>query len=124
MDILWPSSPKDRRCIIKHLRVRSFNLPFCVSRCLRDASDDFLLRFLRMQKMNVNKSISVMENYLGFRTNSPEWFERLDVTEADLNDLITSGYIFVLPGRDACGRRVIFSQASSLDGSRYVFTIT
>ena len=77
-----------------------------------------------MQKMNVNKSISVMENYLGFRTNSPEWFERLDVTEADLNDLITSGYIFVLPGRDACGRRVIFSQASSLDGSRYVFTTT
>ena len=46
-----------------------YKVAIFVSSCLRDASDDFLLRFLRMQKMNVNKSISVMENYLGFRTN-------------------------------------------------------
>jgi len=88
-------------------------------RCLENVSDDFLLRFLRMQKLNVNKAIAVMENYLGFRTNSSEWFDDLDISNSDLNDLISSGYIFVLPGRDASGRRVIFSQARSLDGSRY-----
>ena len=58
---------------------------------MHNVGDDFLLRFLRMQKLNVNKAIAVMENYIGFRTNSPEWFDNLDISDNDLNDLITSG---------------------------------
>ena len=48
-----------------------------------------------MQKLNVNKAIAVMENYLGFRTNSSEWFDDLDISNSDLNDLISSGFVLV-----------------------------
>ena len=34
-------------------------------------------------------------------------------------ELIESGYIFVLPDRDANGRRVVFSVARALDPSKH-----
>ena len=36
-----------------------------------------------------------------------------------ISELIRSGYLFVLPQRDASGRRVVFSQAGSLDASKF-----
>lgn len=86
--------------------------------CLLNATDEFLLRFLRMQKTDVQKAAKVLDNYLGFRTNNPEWFN-LDVKDETLNELMTSGYILVLPGRDANGRRVVFSRAAYADSTRY-----
>ena len=47
--------------------------------CLKDAPDTFLLRFLRMQKSDVKKASHVLDNYVTFRTNTPEWFENLDI---------------------------------------------
>jgi len=88
--------------------------------CLLDAKDDFLLRFLRMQKMDVQKAAKVLDNYVGFRTDNPEWFDNLDINkDTQLNDVISSGYLFVLPGRDVNGRRVVFSRACCSDSSRF-----
>jgi len=87
--------------------------------CLKDVPDSFLLRFLRMQKTNVEKAANVLDNYIRFRTNTPEWFENLDVQDERISELIRSGYLFVLPQRDACGRRVVFSRAASLDASKF-----
>lgn len=47
--------------------------------CLKDAPDSFLLRFLRMQKTDVKKAAMVLNNYVRFRSNTPEWFENLDI---------------------------------------------
>jgi len=87
--------------------------------CLKDAPDAFLLRFLRMQKTDAKKAATVLDNYVKFRTNSPEWFENLDIQDERISELIQSGYLFVLPQRDASGRRVIFSRAASLDASKF-----
>lgn len=88
--------------------------------CLLDAKDEFLLRFLRMQKMDVQKAAKVLDNYVGFRTDNPEWFDNLDINkDTQLNDVISSGYLFVLPGRDVNGRRVVFSRACCSDSSRF-----
>lgn len=87
--------------------------------CLKDAPDTFLLRFLRMQKSDVRKASHVLDNYVTFRTNTPEWFENLDIQDQRLSDLIRSGYLFVLPQRDSFGRRVVFSRAASLDASKF-----
>lgn len=87
--------------------------------CLLDAKEEFLLRFLRMQKMDVQKAAKVLDNYVGFRTDNPEWFDNLDIKDQQLNDVISSGYLFVLPGRDVNGRRVVFSRACCSDSSRF-----
>jgi len=87
--------------------------------CLKDAPDKFLLRFLRMQKTDVKKAAMVLNNYIRFRTNTPEWFEDLDIKNESISELIRSGYLFVLPQRDASGRRVVFSRAGSLDASKF-----
>jgi len=87
--------------------------------CLKDVPDSFLMRFLRMQKTNVEKAANVLDNYIRFRTNTPEWFENLDVQDERISELIRSGYLFVLPQRDASGRRVVFSRAALLDASKF-----
>merc|ERR1719361_1753560 len=87
--------------------------------CLKDVPDTFLLRFLRMQKTDAKKAANVLDNYVKFRTNSPEWFENLDIQDERISELILSGYLFVLPQRDASGRRVVFSRAASLDASKF-----
>jgi len=87
--------------------------------CLKDVPDSFLMRFLRMQKTNVEKAANVLDNYIRFRTNTPEWFHNLDIQDERISDLIRSGYLFVLPQRDASGRRVVFSRAASLDASKF-----
>ena len=52
--------------------------------CIKNAPDTFLLRFLRMQKTDVKKAAVVLDNYVRFRSNTPEWFEKLDI-EVKLN---------------------------------------
>ena len=47
--------------------------------CTRDISDEFLLRFLRVQKFDVKKAAVVLDNYIQFRSNCPNWFDELDI---------------------------------------------
>merc|ERR1719410_1236875 len=53
------------------------------------------------------------------RGQYPSWFQNLDCRDTALSDLVSAGYIFVLPERDQHGRRVIFSQAAAFDSSKY-----
>ena len=61
----------------------------------------------------------MLEKYLEMRAENPQWFCNLDIENSALSELVSSGYIFVLPQRDTEGRRVIFSMARNLDPARH-----
>jgi len=81
--------------------------------------DNFLLRFLRMQKFRVDKSCAVLEKYTLMREEYPWYFRNLDISRPELKELVLSGFMFVLPERDSFGRRVIFHIPRCLDPSRH-----
>jgi len=80
---------------------------------------NFILRFLRMQKFEIKQSCEILDKYMTMRCQYPSWFQNLDCQDPALEDLISLGYIFVLPQRDQHGRRVIFSRAAAFDPSKY-----
>jgi len=80
---------------------------------------NFILRFLRMQKFDSQESCTILDKYLTMRGQYPAWFQNLDCRDPAISDLVSAGYIFVLPERDQHGRRVIFSQAAAFDSSKY-----
>jgi len=86
-------------------------------RCRLDAN--FILRFLRMQKFEIKESCEILDKYMTMRCQYPAWFHNLDCEDTALADLVSQGYIFVLPDRDQHGRRVIFSRAAAFDPSKY-----
>jgi len=86
-------------------------------RCRLDAN--FILRFLRMQKFEIKESCEILDKYMTMRGQYPAWFHNLDCQDPALADLVSQGYIFVLPHRDQHGRRVIFSRAAAFDPSKY-----
>jgi len=86
-------------------------------RCRLDAN--FILRFLRMQKFEIKESCEILDKYMSMRGQYPAWFHNLDCEDTALADLVSQGYIFVLPDRDQHGRRVIFSRAAAFDPSKY-----
>lgn len=86
-------------------------------RCRLDAN--FILRFLRMQKFEIKESCEILDKYMTMRGQYPAWFQNLDCQDPALADLVSQGYIFVLPQRDQHGRRVIFSRAAAFDPSKY-----
>lgn len=79
----------------------------------------FLLRFLRTKKYSVPVACELLEKYLTVRQLFPNWFQKLDITDAALEEIIDSGYLFPLPDRDEQGRRIIFSCASRFDASKF-----
>lgn len=85
--------------------------------CRTDAN--FLCRFLRTNKFKLEKSCQMLERYLKMRLAHPKWFQNLDIQDPMVQELIESGYIFVLPERDSQGRRVVFSVARVLDPSKH-----
>ena len=98
-------SAKTRKRALRELRDWLKSQPH-ISGCRSDNS--FLLRFLRMKKFEVADTIKVLDKYLKIRTQNPDWFTQLDIQEPKLNQLISDGYIFVLPQRDSRGRRVVY----------------
>ena len=49
----------------------------------------------------------------------PNWFQKLDINDPALEEIIDSGYLFPLPDRDEHGRRIIFSCASRFNASKF-----
>ena len=45
--------------------------------CRQDRN--FILRFLRTNKYNIDKSCRMLERYLKMRTDHPKWFQNLDI---------------------------------------------
>lgn len=79
----------------------------------------FLLRFLRTKKFSVPQTCEMIERYLTIRQIYPEWFQKLDIEDKELEDIIDSGYLVPLPRRDDEGRKVILSCAGRFDPYKY-----
>merc|ERR1712241_569084 len=88
-----------------------------IKHCRLDSN--FLLRFLRMQKFDLEATQDIFEKYLTMRCQYPSWFQNLDCKDTALTELVDRGYIIVLPNRDRHGRRIIFSQAGTMDPNKY-----
>jgi len=85
--------------------------------CRTDAP--FLLRFLRTKKFSVPMAQDMLERYLVIRQLYPQWFSKLDVEDPVISDILDSGYLVPLPGRDEFGRCVMFSCAGRFDPYKY-----
>lgn len=88
-----------------------------IKKCRTDAQ--FLLRFLRTKKFSIPVACELLEKYLTVRQLFPNWFQKLDINDPELEAIIDSGYLFPLPNRDEQGRRIIFSCASKFDAARF-----
>lgn len=71
--------------------------------------DDFLLRFLRVKKFNVQLAQQMLLKYLNLRRTFPHLTAYLDCQSDSMKDLMTQGYLFPSPCRDKHGRRVLIS---------------
>lgn len=52
----------------------------------------FLLRFLRSQKFDVDKSMKVLERFIQMRDENPDWFKKLDPTDPHIAELVRHFY--------------------------------
>lgn len=80
-----------------------------IKKCRTDSL--FLLRFLRTKKFSLPMAEEMLERYLTIRQLYPDWFQKLDIDDPDLEAIIDSGYLVPLPKRDGHGRKVILSCA-------------
>ncbi|XP_054274893.1 clavesin-2 [Macrosteles quadrilineatus] len=85
--------------------------------CRKDSA--FLLRFLRTKKFCLPMAQEMLEKYLIVRQLYPQWFQRLDVLDPEVQDILNSGYLVALPERDRQGRKVLFSCAVKFDPYKY-----
>ncbi|XP_050545299.1 alpha-tocopherol transfer protein-like isoform X2 [Daktulosphaira vitifoliae] len=85
--------------------------------CRTDAP--FLLRFLRTKKFSVPMAQEMLERYLVIRQLYPQWYQKLDIEDPLISDIIDSGFLIPLPGRDEFGRCVLFSSIGRFDPYKY-----
>ena len=88
-----------------------------IKKCRTDAV--FLLRFLRVKKFSVAAACEMLEKYLTIRQLYPQWFQKLDIEDKELEEIIDSGYLVPLPERDSQGRQLILSCAGKFDPYRF-----
>lgn len=82
-----------------------------IKKCRTDSL--FLLRFLRTKKFSLPMAQEMLERYLTIRQLYPDWFQKLDIDDPELEAIIDSGYLVPLPKRDRHGRKVILSCAGN-----------
>lgn len=82
-----------------------------IKKCRTDSL--FLLRFLRTKKFSLPMAQEMLERYLTIRQLYPEWFQKLDIDDPELEAIIDSGYLVPLPKRDRHGRKVLMSCAGN-----------
>lgn len=88
-----------------------------IKKCRTDSI--FLLRFLRVKKFSVAAACEMLEKYLTIRQLYPQWFQKLDIEDKELEEIIDSGYLVPLPERDEHGRQLILSCAGKFDPYRF-----
>lgn len=88
-----------------------------IKKCRTDAV--FLLRFLRVKKFSVPAACEMLEKYLTIRQLYPQWFQKLDIEDKELEEIIDCGYLIPLPERDELGRQIILSCAGKFDPYRF-----
>lgn len=88
-----------------------------IKRCRTDSV--FLLRFLRVKKFSVPSACEMLEKYLTIRQLYPQWFQKLDIEDKALEEIIDMGYLVPLPERDEHGRQLILTCAGRFDPYRF-----
>lgn len=88
-----------------------------IKKCRTDAV--FLLRFLRTKKFSVPAACEMLQRYLTIRQLYPQWFQKLDIEDKALEEIIDSGYLVPLLERDQHGRQLILSCAGKFDTYRF-----
>ncbi|XP_050448224.1 alpha-tocopherol transfer protein-like [Cataglyphis hispanica] len=88
-----------------------------IQNCRLDAR--FLLKFLRCKKFNVPMAQEATERYLLLRQVYQPAFHNLDITQPNMEELLSLGYLFAAPDRDAKGRRVIIARPGVFDPHKY-----
>ena len=113
---------------LRSLISQNSNLKGC---CNKDASmrlDDpkckhgtrFLLRFLRLHRFDEQKALAQMESYLKMKWEFPQWHTDLEPKEGKrFLELLENGFIFVSPGRDKMGRKVLVVMNRYIDPTRH-----
>lgn len=76
------------------------------------ADDDFLLRFLRVKKFNIQLSQQLILKYLNLRSHFPHMIANLDYLASPIDELMRAGYCVASPYRDKFGRRVTMCHLS------------
>ncbi|XP_039444962.1 retinaldehyde-binding protein 1-like [Culex pipiens pallens] len=88
-----------------------------IQKCRTDAL--FLLRFLRSKKYSFNAASECLERFLAARMVHPHWLTNLDIEDPELNALVTAGYLYPLPERDAHGRTITFNETVQFDATKF-----
>lgn len=88
-----------------------------IKKCRTDAV--FLLRFLRTKKFSVPAACEMLQRYLTIRQLYPQWFQKLDIEDKALEEIIDMGYLVPLPMRDENGRQLILSCGGKFDTHRF-----
>lgn len=91
-----------------------------IKRCRTDAG--YLLRFLRPKKFSVHQACDLLEQYLIYRQQFPQWFTKLDPTDPDFLTVLDAGYSFPLLERDEFGRRIFLTAIERFDAEKFSFT--
>lgn len=91
-----------------------------IKRCRTDAS--YLLRFLRPKKFSVHQACDLLEQYLVYRQQFPQWFTKLDPKDPEFLTVLDAGYSFPLLERDEFGRRIFITAIERFDAERFSFT--
>ena len=132
-DDLGETTEKREKCL-SQMRELIFQKPHLKGCCNEKASmrlDDprciygtrFLLRFLRLYKFDVEKALHQMESYLKMKWDFPQWHTELEPKkDARFLELLENGFIFVSPGRDKEGRKVLVVMNKQIDPSRHTST--
>ncbi|KAL5021693.1 hypothetical protein ScPMuIL_000848 [Solemya velum] len=87
---------------------------------LKCPTDDFyILGILRARKFSQLRARTLLENLWSVMTKKPEWYVGNDPEDPIQKKVLMDGSSFMLPNRDAKGRRILFFRASGIDTSAY-----
>ncbi|XP_076270362.1 clavesin-2 isoform X1 [Rhynchophorus ferrugineus] len=82
--------------------------------------DDFLLRFLRGRKFNLESAYRLLVNYYEFREDNPEFFNNINIYK--LLRIGCDSIITVPPYREQTGRRIILYRMGKWNPEKYSIT--
>lgn len=66
--------------------------------------------------------MQTLEKFLTVQQKYPEWYRNLDPADPINQELLSTGFLCPLSGRDSFGRRVLIARPSRLDINRYTTT--
>lgn len=83
------------------------------------ADDEFLVAFLRTKKYSIDQATKSYENFAIFCYQNPEIFNYSKEKYARLCEIFRSGFVYLLPERDAQGRRILHINYCKLDPAKF-----